>query len=414
MSSTPTAIEFGKGKPPTADEMGLMVGSPPPSDLIVTHKNWEYPPFNRWAFQNMAAVFATGEVERDVTSERDLGAAQWTVDTIDLGSGPSFRSVLDATYTDAIVVVHLGKLLLEHYDNGMGPSKLHLVASITKSILGTTAGIMVSKGQLNVRALVKEYLPELANSSFAEATVQQVLDMNTGTKFSENYEDPDSDIRIKGQADGWDFRRDPSAPDTIYDFLLTTVNDCAHGERWAYRSCITDVLGWILERLSGLRIPQLIAHEVWSKIGAAHNARCMLGPTGNALYDGCFLTTAADLARFGMALSGGSVVPPAFVEDTLRGDAECRAAWLASEVGRRRFPDGHYRNQFWVPDSSGPVLLGVGVYGQYLWVDTARDLVIVKFSSLPNASKDHWREAHLDLFRRIAARCAYRSRGNGF
>ncbi|BBD98800.1 hypothetical protein SAMIE_1023010 [Sphingobium amiense] len=387
-------------------EMGLMVGSPPPSERIVTHRNWEYPPFNRWAFQNMPAIFATGEVERNPAFERDLSTPRYTIDTLQVGAGRSVREVLDATYTDAFVVVHRRKLLVEHYDNGMKPSTLHMAASITKSLLGTIAGIMAHRGQLNVRAPVKDYLPELANSSFGDAAVQQVLDMTTGTKFSEDYEDPDAEIRIKGQADGWDFKRDPSVPDTIYDFLLTTVNDRPHGERWAYRSCITDVLGWILERLSGLRLPQLISQELWVKIGAAHDARCMLGPTGNALYDGCFLSTARDLARFGLAFSDRALVPPAFVEDTLAGDAESRAAWLASEVGQRRFPDGHYRNQLWVPDRSQRILLGVGVYGQYLWVDLDRDVVIVKFSSLPEASRDHWREAHLDLFQRIAAQCA--------
>jgi CubicO group peptidase (beta-lactamase class C family) len=398
-------VTYGGPIPPTASQMGLMMGSPPADARIVTHRNWEYPPFNRWAFQNMAAVFRTAEVHRGSCAARDLGTPLWNVDALDLGAGPSLRSVLDATYSDGIVVLHQGRLMLEHYDNDMTESTLHMCASITKSLLGTIAGIMGSRGQLDVRAAVKTYLPELAKSSFADATVQQVLDMNTGTKFSENYEDPDAEIRIKGQADGWDFRRDASVPDTIYEFLLTTTNDRPHGERWAYRSCITDVLGWILERLSGQRLPQLLSSEIWSKIGAGHDARCMLGPTGNALYDGCFLATTRDLARFGVALAEGRLAPAAFIEDTLEGDAECRAAWLASEVGRQRFPEGHYRNQIWVPACPGPVLFGIGVYGQYLWVDTARNVVIAKFSSLPNASKDHWREAHLNLFERIASRC---------
>jgi CubicO group peptidase (beta-lactamase class C family) len=405
VSPTPNPIAYGEAAPPTASDLGLMQGSPPPPDRIVTHKNWELPPFNRWAFQNMPAVFPTGEVDRGLGVPRDLGPARWTLDTLQLRVGPSVREVLDATYTDGIVVLHRGKLMLEHYANGMSATTLHMCASITKSVLGTIAGVMVSRGQLNVRAPVKDYLPELASSSFADATVQQVLDMNTGTKFSEDYEDPDAEIRIKGQADGWDFRRDATVPDTIYDFLRTTVNDRPHGERWAYRSCITDVLGWMLERLSGLRLPRFISHEVWSRIGAAENARCMLGPTGNALYDGCLLATTADLARFGLALGEGSLAPESFITDTLRGDEACRSAWLASDVGRRRFPAGHYRNQIWVPDAAGQVLLGVGVYGQYLWVDTARDVVVAKFSSLPQASRDHWREAHLSLFERIAAHC---------
>lgn len=401
---TSNIVAYGEAVPLTASQLGLMEGSPPPADKIVTHKNWEFAPFNRWAFQNMAAVFPTGEVARGDGSARDLGAARWTIHDLKLGAGPQVREVLDATYTDAFVVVHRGQLMVEHYGNDMKATTLHMCASITKSFLGTIAGIMASRGQLNVKAAVKDYLPELATSSFAHATVQQVLDMTTGTKFSEDYEDPGAEIRVKGQADGWDFRRD-EVPDTIYDFLLTTENDRPHGERWAYRSCITDVLGWILERQSGLRLPQLISQEIWSKIGAGSDARCMLGPTGNALYDGCLLTTTTDLAKFGVALCEGVLAPRDFIDDTLQGDIECRSAWLASEVGRRRFPAGHYRNQLWVPNASGSVLFGIGVYGQYLWIDLERGVVIAKFSSLPQASKDHWREAHLSLFERIAAHC---------
>jgi hypothetical protein len=398
-------IAYDQPAPPTASELGLMEGTPPTADLLVTHKNWEFPPFNRWAFSNMPTIFPTGEVLRGSSPVRDLGNARCTPATLNLSGGPSVLAVLNATYTDSIVVLHRGELVFEHYVNGMTATTLHMCASITKSVLGTIAGMMVARRQLQLERHVKEYLPELGSSSFADATVQQVLDMTTGTKFSENYEDPDAEIRVKGQADGWDFRRNPNVPDTIYDFLKTTVNDRPHGERWAYRSCITDVLGWILERVSGLRLPQLISREVWSQIGASSDARCMLGPTGSALYDGCLLATTTDLARFGLAVAEGKLAPQTFVADTLKGDPSCQRAWLASEIGRQRFPAGHYHNQWWVPEASGSVLFGIGVYGQYLWIDTARNVVVAKFSSLPQASRDYWRESHLALFDRIANWC---------
>ena len=126
----------------------------------------------------------------------------------------SLAGFLDETYTDGFLVLKDGAISYERYFNGMDQRTLHLSQSVAKSFVGMVAGILIGRGLLDVNALVTNYLPELEQTGWRGATLQQVLDMTTGTRFSEEYTNPYSDIGQSDVASGWK----PIPPDSDAGF----------------------------------------------------------------------------------------------------------------------------------------------------------------------------------------------------
>jgi CubicO group peptidase (beta-lactamase class C family) len=175
----------------------------------------------------------------------------------------------------------------------------------------------------------------------------------------------------------------------MYDFLLTLRQKAPHGGPFEYRSGETDVLGWICEAASGLRMPELMSRLLWSRLGAEHDAVIAIDSAGSGMHDGGICATLRDMVRFGTMLAsrglsptGEQVVPESWVEDTLRGDADTRAAFAASPT-ETLMPGGMYRNQFWLPYPDRDVLLCLGIHGQMIYVNLATGVVAAKLSSWP-------------------------------
>jgi CubicO group peptidase (beta-lactamase class C family) len=164
------------------------------------------------------------------------------------GSHTTVGAVVATTYTDGFMVMHEGRVIAEEYPAGMAPDALHLVMSVTKSLVGSVAAVLVDQGVLDPAAPLTTYVPALAVSGYAGATVRHVLDMRSGIIFSENYLDPDAEVRLLQQCIGWSPRRDPTSPASMYDFLVTLKQGSPHGGPFDYRSCETDVLGWLCEQ----------------------------------------------------------------------------------------------------------------------------------------------------------------------
>ena len=56
---------------------------------------------------------------------------------------------------------------------------------------------------------------------------------------------------------------------------------------------------------------------------------------------------------------------------------------MTDEERKRAFPNGGYRNQFWLRDVDTRVMMARGVFGQLIYIDPERDLVVVILSSWP-------------------------------
>ncbi|MBT3702251.1 MAG: serine hydrolase [Alphaproteobacteria bacterium] len=370
----------------------VMQGTPPPVDKRVTLENWDTPPFISWSFQNMAQIFPVvsvsrgkGPVARLDQNLQDLTGI--SVTRLD-NSQTTVGGVLADTNTDGFLVLHKGEIITEEYFGGMTADTLHLAQSVSKSIVGTLAGIFLNSGLLDLGARVQTYVPELANSGYANATIKNLLNMQTGVQFNEDYTDPDAEFALLDMAAGWKDRITGTEPETIYDLLVSIAEDRRHGEYFQYRSIDTDVLAWVCERVGGARLAELISREIWSKIGAEKDALFTTDKAGTSLADGGFNATLRDFARFGqMHLQMGrfndqQLASTEWFRSCRSGDSD-KFKVLYSEFAEH-YPRAAYANQWWVVDSEREMYAARGVFGQLICIDPATELVVVKLSSWAN------------------------------
>jgi CubicO group peptidase (beta-lactamase class C family) len=365
-----------------------------PAGLQVTTDNWQTPPYLGWAFQHIADLFPTATISRGSGRVVDLARRPFDVGSLTVtsrydGTTGTVASVMAGTQTDGWVVLHDGVVLAEDYPGGMAPATPHLLMSVSKSLVGCVAGSLVAQGVLDIETEASAYVPALAKSGYNGATVRHLLDMRSGIKFSEAYLDPDAEVRRLEEAIGWAPRRHVDGPEGMYPFLLSLQRKAAHGGPFEYRSCETDVLGWVCESAAGVRMPDLMAELLWSRLGAEEDANIGVDPFGTGMFDGGVSAALRDLARFGLmvqrdgaSLTGQQVVPASWIRDSYAGGPDSRAAFAASPDDNR-MPGGMYRNQFWFPFPDRDVLLCLGIHGQMVYVNPAAGVVAAKVSSWP-------------------------------
>ena len=172
----------------------------------VTALNWQEPPGNRWAFWHVADILPTYQVSRGAGPVRPLPLSDADADLLAVpvaradGPATTVGEVLGDTYTDAYLVLQDGKLVTEWYGPLGAPDRPHALMSISKSVVGCVAAVLIDRGLLDPDREVTAYVPELADSGYAGALVRHVYDMRSGVRFGEEYANPDSDIR---QLDNW-------------------------------------------------------------------------------------------------------------------------------------------------------------------------------------------------------------------
>jgi CubicO group peptidase (beta-lactamase class C family) len=373
----------------------LMQGFPPPEQTRVTLANWQDPPYNRWSFAHLREILPTQRISRGVLPVWPLPADPRLLGEVPVhrtdGREGTLQSVLDETFTDAVVIVHGGRLVFERYAGETTPDTPHLLMSISKSVVGCVVGNLIDRGLLDPAHPVTSHVPELRASGYRGASVRDLLDMRSGIKFSEEYTDPTAEVRVIEQAMGWRPPSGTGVPDSMYGYLAMLPAVRPHGGIFDYRSCETDVLGWVCERVSGTRMADLISETIWAPLGAERDAEITCDRVGTAIHDGGMCATARDLARFGAMLladgdvAGRRVVPEAWLRASWAVDRDIRAAFEDSVSGPY-LRGGWYRNQFWfVPRHHGDVLLCLGIYGQMLYVNPTTGTVAAKLSSWPDA-----------------------------
>jgi hypothetical protein len=396
-----------------------MVGAPPlPRNRLVTLDNWQAPPYNRWAFQHVRELIPTALISRSdgpvwnlARAERDLTGIAFRVEPSELAPGGwlTVGELLDRTYTDGFLVVHHGRIVTERYFNGLTPGTPHLLMSVSKSITGLVAGVLAGQGLLDVTTPVEKVVRELAGTSFQGATVQQLLDMRTGTRFVEDYEDPTAEIADSDRIYRWRPPDGKPVPASALAYFPTLVNDGTHGGPFRYRSILIDVLAWVLEKAGGTRFPDLVGRELWQPMGAEFDADITVDGHGNALADGGISATLRDAGRIGLlALRQGradatQVIPRAWLDDTVRGAPDGPEAFIAGDGAAGYPPGAHYRNCWWVTNPELPMFNAAGIHGQGIYVHRPSRTVIVKLSSWPDALHVPMRRATVAAVNAIAA-----------
>ncbi|WP_068076397.1 serine hydrolase domain-containing protein [Novosphingobium lentum] len=373
--------------------MGWMQGMPPPLErrIVAAHADHMRFPTNRYAYSNMREFLPTLNVARGQGAARALPVAlRDDIDAIvftPLGDGAPVRwdDGLIGNYTDGIVVLHRGAVVYDRWFGVTGPQSRHIVFSVTKSFVGTVAEMLIEQGLLDPSAPVVDFVPELARSGFGDATVRQVMDMTTALDFSEDYTDPTSGIGAFSAALGLTPRPPGYAgPQDLYAYLPTVAKAGTHGERFTYRTCNTEVLGWIVARIEGQRLHRVLSDRLWGPLGLADDADMLVDSAGTPFAGGGLNPTLHDLARFGEALrlDGAGVIPPAAVARIRAGGDRAHFA----QADYPQLPGWSYRSQWWISHDAHETFSARGIHGQTLHVDPAAEMVVARFASHPIAA----------------------------
>jgi hypothetical protein len=362
-----------------------MQGFPPAPDAQVTLANWRKPPWLRWSFQHVRELVPSADIPNAPGGARALPRALADLSGLTVPDGDKslpFAEFLTHTQTDALVVLHHGKLVFEYYANSMTPETPHILMSVSKSVLGLIAGVLTGQRALDPEALVTAYVPEVAGTAYAGARVRDLLDMRAGVKFDEDYLATEGAIVEYRKATNWGPLEPGQRPTDLRSFFATlTEPDQPHGRPWHYISPNTDLLGWVIERATGRRYADLASDVLWQPMGAERPAYITVDRLGAPRAAGGFCCTARDLARLGLlfAEGGRGVIPGAWLDDILIGGD--KAAWEAS-AGLAKYLGlpMRYRSQWYVLVRPSPIVFAIGVYGQSLFVDPANGVVMAKVS----------------------------------
>jgi CubicO group peptidase (beta-lactamase class C family) len=393
--------------------LGWMLGSPPPPDRTIRFEDgsyWSFPAL-RWTVCHFRQLMPTVNVSRGLDAPVPIPRAiRSDIDTLrfmPIGESEpmTWLESLDANYTDGIIVLHRGTIVYERYSGALEDDGKHGAMSVTKSFIGTLGAVLVAEGVLDADKQVAEYVPELAGSGFGDATIRQVLDMTTGIRFREDYTDPSAEIWAHTAAgnplpkpEGF------TGPRSYYEFLQTVKKEREHGGAFGYKTANTDALGWVIARVTGRPVNEVLSERIWRRLGAEQDAYMSVDGIGTPFAGGGLSAGLRDMARFGEMLRNGGVLngrrilPEAVVEDIRKGGDPA----LFAKAGYKLLHGWSYRNMWWVTHNEHGAFMARGVHGQRIFIDPKAEMVIVRFASHPLASNSGNDPATIPAFDALA------------
>lgn len=371
-----------------------------------TLANWRLAPYSRWSFQNAGEFVpsagiacAGGAVESLTVDPTDLLAQSIAIE----GRRETIAEFLRRSDTDAFVVMKRGEFVGDYFAPHMDDDAAHIVFSISKSLTAILSGSLQADGLLDPAAPVTRYIPEAESSAYGDATVQHLLDMTVSLDFDEAYLDPAGAFERYRRAMLWN----PGGGEALLSFILTIrKGPHPHGGPFRYRSPNSDLLGVIIERASGRRYAELMCERLWLPLGAKSAASVTVDGEGTARAAGGVSVSPRDLARIGeMMRLGGSIdgrriMPESWVRDTLTGGSA--AAWKAGDFAHL-VENGRYRNKWYQTGFDSGAFFAIGIHGQWLYVDPATEVVMVKMSSQPEPVDDPLDRQCVAFFQAVSA-----------
>lgn len=291
---------------------------------------------------------------------------------------------LERTYTNALLVIRDGRIVSEIYRNGTGPQTRFMSWSMAKSITSILIGKALEEGRIHsLDDKIVTYLPELKSGGYKDATVRQVLEMRSGADYEERY-----DFANPGAAAR---NHESSLVENVTRFAdaaRTVKSKATPGTLFEYKTLDTAVLGWLVERVSGMNASAYLANRVWEPLGAEADGYYILDGepgVGREFTGAGYNATLRDYGRLGqMMLNGGMadgrrILSEAWVKESTQ------PATPETEIGG-------YGYQWWtVPQSNA--YYAVGLQGQFIYVDPDSHTVVVKLSYFPPDNQDVYGEA---------------------
>jgi len=353
-----------------------------PAGLLVDKYSYMAQPYNFYYFHHMdqlglrTDLIKKGEQVYPLLEPTKPLVIEYTF----RGSRYSLDDFFKRNFVTGFLVLHNDRIVGERYFHEADQNSKFVSQSLSKSIVSILIGAAVEGGLLKgIEDPVTKYLPFLSVSGYRNVTIKNLLQMSSGVNYSEDYRDPKSGAALIGAAL---LTGNPTFKNYTQSIQPTKTPP---GTKFEYQSVNTQVLGLLLEKVSGKRLNEYAQEKLWSKIGAQSDAffyESKKQPDTCAF--ACFNATVRDYARVGfMMLQGGTlgeklIVSKAWVHDSTTPDAP----YLKPKPGG---PEGGYgyAYQWWVPPGNDGVYMALGIYGQCIYVNPARRVVIVQTSAWP-------------------------------
>jgi len=304
---------------------------------------------------------------------------------------PDIGAWVEERAVTGLVVLKGGALVHESYYLGTPDTDLRVSWSVAKSFLSALMGIVQEDGDIaSIDDQVTKYAPSLIGSAYEGATIRNVLNMASGVRFNEDYLDFNSDINKMGRVLGLGGSMDEFA-------ASITARDRAPGEAWQYVSIDTHVLGMVIRGATGRSIPELMVEKLLTPLGLEADPIYLTDGYGVAFVLGGLNLRTRDYARMGQLYlqnglwNGVQVVP---------------AAWVAASTvdSAPNTPDRTgYGFQWWLPaDGIEGEYFARGVYGQYIYINPLKDVVIALNSADRGFTQAGVNLQNIAMFRQIA------------
>lgn len=361
------------------------------NDGEVTTATWDDPRFRHYTYANFEKVHPYPTIISRGTGPRhvlpvveegwqyvdDFRIKPWKeADELNLSR------YLYETRADALVILKDGKIVYEAYPRQLLPDQTHSMMSSSKVLTAMVISNLIAEGKLSLDMMVKDIIPELG-TAFDNVTLHQALNMNVAMNFSEDYTDPNSEGQRIFVAECWGEGCEED-PEGARGFLrsLTSDNTGDNPENVTlYNSAVTSVLGWVIERVTGMNFNYAVSYYLFKHIGAAHNAIGLNDQTGFGHASGYIAFTPRDAAMLysaigndGVAPNGARIMPEGYIDEHVYGDP------TATNYYSGTLSDWRYSHQMHYNDKGGLAHLGYG--GQLFYSNKDTGVTIIQMSSV--------------------------------
>lgn len=292
--------------------------------------------------------------------------------------------------TAALVIVQDGKLRGEYYGLGFTKEGKWTSFSVAKSLTSTMVGAAVKDGAIrSLEDKVTAYIPDLKGSAYEDVTVRQLLTMTSGVRWNEDYEDPKSDVARFNE------HKPTPGMDATVSYMRTLPREAPAGSKWVYKTGETNLIGVLVSSATKKPLSQYLSEKVWKPYGMERDATWLLGATGHEISGCCIQAATRDMARFGLfILDGGR----AGGKQVLPDDWLAQATTKQADIGA---PGRGYGFQWWTYDDGS--FAAQGIFGQGIFIDPKRKLVIASNGNWPKATDKAIGEARQAFYRAVQA-----------
>ena len=287
--------------------------------------------------------------------------------------GMDVDAYMKAQRTAGLVILQDGKVRMEKYGLDFTAQGKWTSFSVAKSFTSTMVGAAIKDGYIkSIDDKVSAYIPDLKGSAYDDVTIKQLLTMTSGVKWNEDYTDPKSDVAL------FNLHKAEKGMDVTVSYMRKLPREAPAGTKWVYKTGETNLIGVLVSSATKKTLSSYLSEKVWAPFGMEQDATWLLGSTGHEISGCCIQASTRDYARFGAFIMGGAKI---------NGVGILPDDWLAPATSKQAdigMAGKGYGYQWWTYNDGS--FAAQGLFGQGIFIDSKRNLVIASNSNWPKAT----------------------------